>query len=466
MSPGRRWNKGTAEIRENLAMAAATALSALARAVRESGLIPEGSRGVALVSGGADSAAAAAGLVEALEPGAVLALHLNYGLRPDSDRDEHACGELCARLGIDLEVVRPKLGAGNVQAEARDARYAAAEQLRRSRDLDWIATGHTRTDLVETMLYRLATSPGRRALIGLRPRRGALLRPILSLRRDEVRQLAADAGLPFVDDPTNAEPLYARNRIRNEVLPVLRELGAQAEATIAETQAELAEESETLERLVEEAMAESGAEAAGAISRDSLGGLDPALRRLVLRRLAERAMGAQVSLGRSRAARIWRLAQDPEGGEIELGGGVSAQIEHGHVRFTTGPATEPVETILTVPGVCRFGLWEVRAELESGVPAAEGPDLAVLDPSALGSAVTVRTWREGDRMRPLGLGGSKSLQDLFTDRKVPRSLRHALPVVTADGRIAWIAGVAVSEEFAARPGASESAVLSASQTPP
>jgi len=119
-----------------------------------------------------------------------------------------------------------------------------------------------------------------------------------------------------------------------------------------------------------------------------------------------------------------------------------------------------------VPGVCRFGLWEVRAELESGVPAAEGPDRAVLDPSALGSAVTVRTWREGDRMRPLGLGGSKSLQDLFTDRKVPRSLRHALPVVTADGLIAWIAGVAVSEEFAARPGASESAVLSASQTPP
>jgi tRNA(Ile)-lysidine synthase len=75
----------------------------------------------------------------------------------------------------------------------------------------------------------------------------------------------------------------------------------------------------------------------------------------------------------------------------------------------------------------------------------------------------VRSWREGDRMRPLGLGGTKSLQDLFTDQKVPRSLRHALPVVTAEGRIAWIAGVAVSEEFVARGGAERSAVLSASQ---
>jgi tRNA(Ile)-lysidine synthase len=107
----------------------------------------------------------------------------------------------------------------------------------------------------------------------------------------------------------------------------------------------------------------------------------------------------------------------------------------------------------------------VRAELTAGVPAADGPDLAVLDPAALGGALTVRGWRDGDRMRPLGLGGSKSLQDLFTDRKVPRSLRHALPVVTSDGEIVWIAGVAVSEEFAAKAGASESAVLSAAQVP-
>jgi tRNA(Ile)-lysidine synthase len=116
-----------------------------------------------------------------------------------------------------------------------------------------------------------------------------------------------------------------------------------------------------------------------------------------------------------------------------------------------------------VPGSCLFGTWEVRAELEAGVPAAAGPDLAVLDPAALGRSVVVRAWRDGDRIHPLGLDGTKSLQDLFTDRKVPRSLRHTLPVVAASGQIVWIAGVAVSEEFAAKPGASKSAVLRASQ---
>jgi tRNA(Ile)-lysidine synthase len=444
-------------------MADTTALSVLARVVRESGLVAAGSGGVVLVSGGADSTAAAAGLVHEIGADLLVALHLNYGLRPGSDGDQRTCEELCDRLGIELEVERPRLADGNVQAEARRARYATAERLRLARGLDWIATGHTRTDLAETVLYRLATSPGRRALLGLRARRGHIIRPILSLGRAEARRLVEEAGLPFADDPTNAEPVFARNRIRNEVLPVLHEIGPDAEATIAETHAELAEEAETLDRLAADALAESGADAAGAIGRAALGEMDPAIRRLVLRRMAERAAGGQVPLSRARAAEIWRLVNEPEGGVVELGGGVEAHAEHGHVRFTIGPRVEEPEEILTVPGSCVFGTWEVRAELEAGVPAAEGPDLAVLDPGALGRSVVVRAWRDGDRMHPLGLGGTKSLQDLFTDRKVPRSLRHTLPVVAANGRIAWIAGVAVSEEFAAKPGASESAVLRASQ---
>jgi tRNA(Ile)-lysidine synthase len=446
-------------------MDAHQALSALARAVRESGLIAAGSRGIALVSGGADSAATTAGLVELLGPAAVTGLHLNYGLRGDSDQDEGTATELCSRLGVELEIERPDLAEGNVQAAAREARYRAAERLRQARGADWIATGHTRTDLAETVIYRLATSPGRRALLGLRARRGAVVRPLLSLGRDEVRTLAGSAGLPYTDDPTNAEAIYARNRIRNEVLPVLGELGGHPEATIAETQAELLEESEALEQAAEEVLSDSGADAAGAVSRDTLAPLHPANRRLVLRRLAERSAGSRVSLGRARAMEIWRLLNRPEGGVVELGGGVAAQVEGAHVRFTAGSRDDPAEASLPVPGVCRFGGWEVRAELSPEVPPGAGPDLAVLDPERLAGALMVRAWRDGDRIRPLGLGGSKSLQDLFTDRKVPRSLRHTLPVVTSDGRIVWIAGVAVSEEFAATAGSERSALLSAAQVP-
>ena len=126
------------------------------------------------------------------------------------------------------------------------------------------------------------------------------------------------------------------------MLPVLREIGPDAEATIAETHAELAEEAETLDRLATEALSCVRCRGRrGDQRRDALEELDPAIRRLVLRLMAERAAGAQMPLGRTRAAEIWRLVQEPEGGVVELGGGVEAHAEHGHVRFTSGDRAQP-----------------------------------------------------------------------------------------------------------------------------
>ena len=165
--------------------------------------------------------------------------------------------------------------------------------------------------------------------------------------------------------------------------------------------------------------------------------------------------------GASAAAQIWRLANQPEGGEVELGGGLRAICEAGLIRFAADQEVEPEPALLSVPGRCRFGRWDIRAELRPSPQAPIGPDVATLDAAALGDPLEVRAWRDGDRMRPLGLGGTKSLQDLFTDHRVPRSLRHGLPVVLAGERIAWVAGVAVSDEFKLGPDAGEAAVLTA-----
>src|SRR5919198_570756 len=193
------------------------ALRALAEVIRRSGLVDEASSGIVLVSGGADSACAAAGLAAAIGPQGVHALHLNYGLRRSADRDELVCRDLCSRLRIDLHIERPERLHGNVQAAAREFRYAAAERLRVRAGGDWIATGHTRTDLAETLIYRLAVSPGARGLRCLPAQSGRVVRPLLDLERDELRRLAVAAALPFADDETNLDPRYARNRIRSEV---------------------------------------------------------------------------------------------------------------------------------------------------------------------------------------------------------------------------------------------------------
>jgi tRNA(Ile)-lysidine synthase len=440
------------------------ALGTLAEVVRRGGLVDSISAGVVLVSGGADSACAAAALAGVVGPESVHALHVNYGLRDSADRDERVCRDLCSRLRIDLHIERPKELEGNLQAAARDARYAAAERLRVRTGSAWIATGHTRTDLAETVLYRLGVSPGARALRGLPAHSGRVVRPLLELERAETRRLAAEAGLPFADDESNLDLSFARNRVRAEVLPALRELSPAAERNIAETQAELVEEAELLERVVLDALEVAGAGAgAVAIRVDALEGSEPALRRLALRTLAERATGRAVPLGRRRAEQIMRLAALPGGGDVELGRGVRAVCEHGLIRFVTSSEADaaPEPSSLRVPGTCRFGRWEVRAEVRLGPVEPAGPDLATLDAVALGEELVVRTWREGDRMRPLGMGGTKSLQDLFTDRGVPRSLRHHLPVVTAAGRVVWVAGVAVSDDFRLGPEVREVAVLTA-----
>jgi len=408
-------------------------------AARDSGLVRAGEPLLVMVSGGGDSVAL---LDIAVRLGAsVTALHVNYGLREGAESDEELVRELAGRLEVPLHVRQVTLPAeGNLQELARDARYSLAEQLAEG---DY-AAAHTASDQAETVLYRLAVSPGSRALHGMAPRRGRLVRPLLEVTRTEVRDHLRARGLEWREDPSNADRRFARARIRHDVLDALRELSPAAERTIAETARQLREEAELLDAAVAEAVEELGG--GPALSLDALREFPAGLQRLVLRSLAGR------TLSREELTRL--LAVGNQGTvSLDLGGGLRAVAEYGTLRFSRATDAEPPAPVeLAVPGRARFGDWELEARLE-------GPgDVAVTD---LGPAVTVRAWRDGDRMRPAGLGGTKSLQDLFTDRKVPRALRRTLPVVESGGEIVWVAGVAVDERFASAAGAPGAVALTA-----
>jgi tRNA(Ile)-lysidine synthase len=416
-------------------------------AARETGLLPAGRPVLVLLSGGGDSVCL---LDVALRLEArVSALHVNYGLRAGADEDEAFVRELCERLGVPLQVERIPLGeGGNLQERAREARYALAESLARG---DY-AAAHTASDQAETVLYRLAVSPGSRALLGMPARRGRLVRPLLDVTREDVRSYLRARGLEWREDPSNADRRFARARVRHDLLEALKTVGPAAERTIAETARQLREEAEVLDAAVSEAIEELGG--GPAVSLAALREKPPALRRLVLRRLAELAAApaAPRPLSRSEADEI--LLLDDRGTKmLDLGGGLRALAEYGTLRFTRArEETVPDPAELTVPGRVRFGDWEVEASL------GPGGDVTV---SGLGPTATVRAWREGDRMRPAGLGGTKSLQDLFTDRKVPRALRRTLPVVESRGEIVWVAGVAVGERFSPPEGGSGEVALTA-----
>src|SRR3954451_24279154 len=361
-------------------------------------MIERGKPLLVLLSGGADSVCL---LHLARWRGAeVSALHVNYGLRESADEDE----QFWRSLVPDLIVERVRLpDRGNMQARARDARYGLAEK----HAIGDYATGHTLSDQAETVLMRLCSSPGRKGLLGMAPRRGRLIRPLLGMTRAETRAYCREHGLAWREDPTNADTSFTRARVRHELLPLLERVAPGAERTIAETARLLRDEAEALDALLPDTD-----------SLEEIAALPPALGPLVLRRLA----GAPV-----RTAELLKPASREGTVALDVGHGLRAVVEYGRVRFDSGPRPAQVESVtVTQPGSVQFGSWELHAP---------GP-------------AVIRSWQSGDRIRMPG--GTKKLQDLFTDRKIPREERARVPVVEVGGEVVCVGDLVETDGFSAR----------------
>jgi tRNA(Ile)-lysidine synthase len=300
--------------------------------VAEAGLLAAGTRLVAMLSGGRDSVCLLDVAVRLLGPGQVTALHVDYGLREGAPQDAEHCRQLCGRLGVALEVERARRppGPGNLQAWAREVRYAAAARLAHGAD-SAIATGHTADDQVETILYRLASSPSRRALLGMRARDGRLVRPLLSFTRAQTTAYCRERGLDWRDDPSNEGSGYARNRVRHGLIPALADVHPAASANVLRTAGLLREEAEVLDALAAAEIDGSGKCPPDAISLERLAGLPVALRRLVVQQLADRAAGRPVPGAARHADEVAALRRTGRA-MLDLGSGVRAVVESGVLR--------------------------------------------------------------------------------------------------------------------------------------
>jgi tRNA(Ile)-lysidine synthase len=295
---------------------------------------------VAMLSGGRDSVCLLDVAVALRGAGSVRALHVNYGLRgAESDADERHCAALCEALGVELEVVRASRAqseAGNLQAWARDVRYGAAIELA-ERENALVAAGHTASDQVETILYRLAASPGRRALLGMRAVEGRLVRPLLGVTREQTGAYCEARGLRWREDASNDSGAYARGRVRHGLGAALRAVHPAAESNVLRTAELLREETELLDGLVADTLA-----GGRSIEIARLGELDQALARLVVVRLAEQAAGTYVPQAGDRVQEILALGRRGGAGgggrlEVHVGGNVSARIEDGVLNMVRLP---------------------------------------------------------------------------------------------------------------------------------
>jgi tRNA(Ile)-lysidine synthase len=299
--------------------------------VRAGGLLREGGPVVVLYSGGRDSTCLLDLAARISGREAVMALHFNYGLRNAADADEVHCRELCEQLGVRFEVRRPRRPeTGNLQAWARDQRYAAAAQLAPGLGAD-VAAGHTATDQVETILYRLASSPSRRALLGMKARDGLLVRPLLRYTRAETATHCRARGLSWREDESNASAAFARNRIRAQLVPALEAAHPAAQANVLALAEILRQEGAVLDEIVDGVL---GGRQEIELAR--LRELAPALSRLVVQRLADAAAG-QPAAGVGRRADEVAALSETGTAALDLPHGVRATATRGVVRFGRTP---------------------------------------------------------------------------------------------------------------------------------
>jgi tRNA(Ile)-lysidine synthase len=283
-----------------------------------------------MLSGGRDSTCLLDLAVRIAGAGAVTALHVNYGLREAAAGDEAHCAALADSLGVPLTVTHPgSPSLGNLQAWARDARYGAAAEIA-IRNASDVAAGHTATDQVETILYRLASSPSRRALLGMRPREGSLVRPLLPFTREQTAAYCSERGLAWREDETNDTDRYARGRVRHGLVPELRAIHPAAEANILQLAALLRDEADVLDELVDETLA-----GRPGIALATLAALPPALARLVVQRLADRAAGGPAPGVTRRLPEIVAMGSSAR---LDLPSGVRATTDDGVVTFSRTPA--------------------------------------------------------------------------------------------------------------------------------
>lgn len=421
-----------------------------------------------MLSGGGDSVALLDIMVTKMGPSRVRALHVNYGLRADAQLEQLHCEQLCQKLGVFLHVHQAKLPqTGNLQANARAERYrVAGELLHDAPELDVIAVAHTADDQAETVLYRLASSPGRRALRGMAVRSGDIWRPLLGVRRQQLRDHLIARDLQWREDSSNVDPRFARSRVRR-MLRDFEDLHPTAVANIGATAAQMRLEDDALAAVVQQQLGALRADD-GSVAVAELAVLHPALAALVLRALVEEAAGGLVPLARERLTEV--LATTAKGGtrQIDLGSGVTGELAYGRLRvygrgerMTFGSDPRAMHSMaLPLQGRISYLGWTLATSAESSESAGGSvapshgpaePDAAVsfaIELSVTPAAATelqVRTRSAGDRMRVRGLGGSKSLQDIFVDRKVQRRLRDQYPVVCCGDEIIWIPGVAVAD---------------------
>ncbi|HEU4587186.1 MAG TPA: tRNA lysidine(34) synthetase TilS [Gemmatimonadales bacterium] len=405
------------------------------------------------VSGGPDSVAlldllAAARADLGLE---LVVAHIDHGIDPESGAVADGVRALAGELGLPYAARALGLGARATETRAREARYAALEQLRAEVGAEWIVTAHHADDQAETVLMRVLGGSGPAGLAGMAPRQGRVLRPLLPFRRAELAQHVRRYGSRLWDDPANRDTRQLRSWIRHELLPSIEGRIPDVRERLLRVADASALDRQGWDRILDswpelDVRVEQGGVS---VAVKALEVLDSKLSLALIMALGRRC-GFQ--LGPKRALRVWEVVRGGESGSwVPLAGEWRAERSYDRLRIVVG-AVEPSEpwVLSGDRGEGVWGGWRIRW-IRTSAPASQ--ERAARSAWFVPGELAVRPWRAGERMKPLGGVGRRLVVRCFQDARVPRSLRSGWPALEQEGSIVWIPGVCRSDRSVPIPGA-------------
>lgn len=448
-------------------------LHRLVKTVRARGLFEPGQHLLVAVSGGPDSVALLR-LLHWLIPRwrlRLTAVHFNYGLRgSESEEDQTFVMALCDSLEVPLRCVpldvRARPRRVSLQAQARELRYSAMTRMAGAVGADRIAVGHTADDQAETILLWMLRGAGLAGLGGMPAQReGLIIRPLYEIRRQELVTLLGKAGQAYRQDSSNSKPLYTRNRIRHELVPVLSRIAPGAIDALCRMGDLCREDDRYLDGQVQSVgalLVQPGVDGGYSLNRHRFLAQSPALQRRLLREVFRLLHPARRAPSLATIEAVRRFAMSKAGEERYCAGSVRIRMAQDAVLMqSAGIVAAQPETMamvkaqaVQIPSVIEWSGTGQQIRVQEGTfgkadqpSVSQGWSMAV-DADLVSLPMCIRPWRTGDRFVPAGMKGqSKKLQDYFVDCKVPKSQRKLIPLLESPQGIVGVLGYRQDERF-------------------
>lgn len=439
--------------------------------IQEHQLISDGEKLVVAVSGGADSVCLIhilANLQEELKLKLHIA-HLNHQLRgAESEADTSYVADLARQLAIPATMekrdvkgyqARERL---SLEEAAREVRYSFLAQVAGAIGAERVAVGHTRDDQIETILMHLIRGSGTRGLRGLQPatlwQSGVdsltIIRPLLEISHQETENYCHQHRLTPRLDASNLSLSPLRNRIRQQLLPLLESYNPGVTEALLRTGRIAGDDIDFLDEQVTRLWDEVARQEKKSIILDKKGfdQLPPTLKRYLLRALVERLLGSAKDIEMRHVEEMMSLATKAAGKRLSLPGGLTFSVEYNRYLLTSDlTALSPLPLLkgefpLNIPGETRLPGWRVEATIIKQEEMSEKDDFtAHLDLTKSGDRLMVRPRRRGDRFQPLGLAQPKKLGEFMIDAKIPNTWRGQIPIVCSEEQILWVVGWRLDE---------------------